>query len=109
MVDLFGEIISDLKAVGADGDRVNIGVHNGCIRLLELKFLKPLHWFICQLHCNELELRHLFERIDGKTSGPNYFKGVIEKELHSDVTSEPIVFYDPICGKTQYIAMFSTI
>ena len=103
LVDLCRERNSDLKAVGADGARVNTGVHNGCIRLLELEFSKPLHWFICQLHGNELALRHLFERIDGKTSGPNSFKGVIGKELHSDFTSKPIVVYDPICGKTQYI------
>ena len=72
MVDLCRERNLDLKAVGADGARVNTGVHNGCIILLELEFSKPLHWFICQLHGNE---------------------------LHSDFTRKPIVVYYPICGK----------
>ena len=103
MVDLCKKRNSDLKAVGADGARVNTGIHNGCIRLLELEFSKPLHWFICQLHGNGLPLRHLFERIDGKNSGPNSFKGVIGKELNSDFTSKSIAVYNPICGRTQYI------
>ena len=40
LVDLCRERNSDLKAVGADGARVNTGIHNGCIRLLELEFKK---------------------------------------------------------------------
>ncbi|KAI6657811.1 hypothetical protein LOD99_553 [Oopsacas minuta] len=90
-------------AVGADGARVNTGIYNGCIRLLELEFTKPLHWFICQLHGNELPLRHLFQIIDGKTSGPNSFKGVIGKELNCDFTCKPIAAYHPLCDKTQLI------
>ena len=34
LVDLCRELILDLKAVGANGARVNTGVDNGCIRLL---------------------------------------------------------------------------
>ena len=64
---------------------MNTGVINGCIRLLELEFMTPLHWYICKLHANELNKRHLFETIDGKTSGPNIFKGEIGKCLTSDI------------------------
>ena len=103
LADLCRERNSNLMAVGADGARVNTGIYNGCIRLLELEFTKPLHWFICQLHGNELPLRHLFQIIDGKTSGPNSFKGVIGKELNCDFTCKPIAVYNPICGKTQRI------
>ena len=38
--------------------------------MIELKLNKPVHHFICQLHANELPLRHLVEKLDGKTSGP---------------------------------------
>lgn len=40
-----------------------------------------LHWFICQLHSNELPLRHLFKFLDGDTSGPRAFSGAIGKLL----------------------------
>ncbi|KAI6657035.1 hypothetical protein LOD99_11218, partial [Oopsacas minuta] len=50
LTDLCRERNSNLMAVGADGTRVNTGIYNGCIKLLELEFTKPLHWFICQLY-----------------------------------------------------------
>ena len=61
IIDVCHDHDADLKAVGADGARVNTGINNGCIRLLELEFMAPLHWFICQLHSNELPLRHIFQ------------------------------------------------
>lgn len=36
---------------------------------------------MCLLHANELPLRHLFEHLDGKTTGPRSFTGVIGKAL----------------------------
>ncbi|KAI6646048.1 hypothetical protein LOD99_9496 [Oopsacas minuta] len=103
LTDLCRERNLNLMAVGTDGARVNTGIYNGCIRLLELEFTKPLHWFIYQLHANELPLRHLIQIIDRKTSGPNSFKGVIGKELNCDFTCKPIAAYRPLCGKTQLI------
>jgi hypothetical protein len=40
-----------------------------------------LHWAVCQLHANELPLRHLFTELDGSTSGPRQFTGAIGKAL----------------------------
>lgn len=40
-----------------------------------------MQWFICQLHANELPLRHLFAYLDGSTSGPRAFKGEIGRKL----------------------------
>ena len=56
---------------------------------------KPLQWFVCQLHANELPLRHLFEHLDGPTNGPKGFSGPIGKSL---VACEklPVVKYTPI-------------
>ena len=70
-----------LVAVGCDGTNVNTGKNGGVIRLLEVEFNKPLQWLICQLHCNELPLRHLLESLDGPTSGPRAFSGPIGKAL----------------------------
>lgn len=68
-------------ALGCDGTPVNTGPKGGVIRLLELKLNKPLHWFVCQLHANELPLWHLIEKLDGKTRGPRGFVGEIGKRL----------------------------
>jgi hypothetical protein len=70
-------------AVGCDGTNVNVGKKGGVVRLLEAKFCKPLQWLICQLHGNELPLRHLLEHLHGVTSGPRAFSGPIGKALAS--------------------------
>ena len=49
---------------------------------MELKLKKPFPWFLCQLHTNELPLRHLLQIFDGKTSGPKGFRGDIGKILN---------------------------
>ncbi|GBN07097.1 hypothetical protein AVEN_25022-1 [Araneus ventricosus] len=36
---------------------------------MELILNRPLQWFMCQLHANELPLRHLFVHVDGTTIG----------------------------------------
>ena len=46
-------------AVGCDGTNVNTERSGGVIRLLEEHYKKPLQWLVCQLHANELPLRHL--------------------------------------------------
>ena len=60
-------IIENLVAIGCDGTSVNTGFNGGVIRLIEEKLNKPLHWFIFQLHANELPLRHVVQKLDGKT------------------------------------------
>ena len=59
-------------AIGCDGTNVNSGVKGGVIRLLELELGRPLQWLICLLHANELPLRHLLQKLDGVTHGPNH-------------------------------------
>lgn len=71
----------NLVAIGGDGTAVNTGPKNGIFRLMEIYFCHPLQWFVCQLHQNELPLRHLFEKLDGKTTGPGTFTGSIGKQL----------------------------
>ena len=43
-----------IQAFGCDGTAVNIGTNEGINQLLEIELGRPLHWFICQLHENEL-------------------------------------------------------
>jgi len=73
--------LDSLIAVGCDGTNVNTGNAGGIIALLEKHLNKPLQWLVCQLHANELPLRHLLKYLDGETCGPRAFKGVIGKQL----------------------------
>lgn len=86
---------SNLVAVGCDGTATNTGWKNGAIRFIELKLGRPVQWFICQLHANELPLRHLFTALDGATSGPQLYSGPIGKALEN-CTGLPVVEFSAI-------------
>lgn len=87
--------VDKVVAVGCDGTNVNTGKNGGVIRLLELGLQKPLQWLVCQLHCNELPLRHLLQHLDGPTSGPRAFSGPIGKAL-SNCEELPISEFEKI-------------
>src|SRR6218665_1322279 len=57
-----------IVAVGCNGTNVNTGRIGDIIRLLELEFIKPLQWFVCQLNENELPLRHLLDYLDCRST-----------------------------------------
>lgn len=84
-----------LVAIGCDGTATNTGWKNGVIRNLELKLGRPLQWFICLLHFNELPFRHLFESVDGDTTGPTSFSGQIGKKL-TDCEKLPVANFETI-------------
>uniref|UniRef100_A0A6P7F0G4 Uncharacterized protein LOC114324720 n=1 Tax=Diabrotica virgifera virgifera TaxID=50390 RepID=A0A6P7F0G4_DIAVI len=86
---------NQIMAIGCDGTAVNTGIKGGVIRLLEIKFQRPLQWLICQLHANELTLRHLFQHLDGTTSGPKGFIGPIGKAV-TNCEVLPVVPFDAI-------------
>lgn len=75
--------LTNLAAIGCDGTATNTGIHNGVIRKLEIHIGRPLQWFVCMLHANELPLRHLMRHLDGATTGPSGFSGEIGKKLQS--------------------------
>ena len=76
----------ELIILGADGTNTIVGYKNRVIAYLEILLGHPVHWEICLLHGNELPLRALFGHYDGKTSGPNSFKGPLGKSLEGDLT-----------------------
>jgi len=86
---------NNLVAIGCDGTAVNTGPLGGVICLLERQLGRPVHWFVCMLHGNELPLRHLMQNIDGVTHGPQAFSGVIGKALVNCELQE-IVHYSSI-------------
>ena len=50
------------------------------------------------MHGNELPLRHLFQAIDGKASGPNTFEGDLGKALTMPLSDLPVVQFKPVAG-----------
>lgn len=70
-----------IKIIGCDGTAVNTGSKGGVIQKLKEKLRRPLQWFICLLHFNELPLRHLIQDLHDATRGPRQFKGAIGSKL----------------------------
>ena len=87
--------MNELEAIGCDGTATNTGRKNGVIRNIEVKIQRPLQWFICLLHFNELPFRHLFEYLDGDTTGPASFCGEIGKQLPG-CEKLPVVHFEAI-------------
>ncbi|XP_050308327.1 uncharacterized protein LOC126744782 [Anthonomus grandis grandis] len=85
----------ELVAIGCDGTATNTGKNAGVIRLFEKKLQRPLQWIICMLHLNELPLRHLFNKLDGKTTGPHSYNGPIGKQLEK-CEIKPVIEYEII-------------
>src|SRR6218665_3056184 len=72
----------NIKVVGCDDTNVITGHTAGFIWRLEESFEHPVQWLVsvvCLLHANDLPLRHLYEALDGATTGPRGFSGSIGK------------------------------
>lgn len=87
-----------VKVLGCDGTAVNTGSTGGVCRLFEVVTGNSVHWFVCMLHGNELNLRHVFKTLDGTTSGPRSFTGAIGTCCAKDVWSEGVVAFEPVPG-----------
>ena len=63
----------DVSVFGVDGTAGEV------CRLLELMQERLVHWHVCQLHANEVNLRKLFQHFDGKTTGTNSFSRPLQQ------------------------------
>lgn len=88
-------INSHIQVVGCDSTNTNIGGRGGIIQYIEKALGRPLQWFVCLLHTNELPLRHLFQTLDGPTTGANTFSGPIGQAIKS-CELLPVVKFQPI-------------
>ena len=88
-----------VRVIGMDGCSVNTGIHNGAIRLLEVKMGDVLQHVICGLHMNELVFWHILCDTDGVTKGPDSLSGPVGSTLSGDIWLEPVVAFKPIAGK----------
>ena len=72
------------------------GKSKGFIVSLETLIGRPLQWVICLLYLNELPLRHIFQNLDGVTSGPGSFSGSIGRQLNGAVSEWKVVKFKSI-------------
>lgn len=73
--------LDHLVAVNCDGTRTNTGKNNGTVCSLERQLQRPLQWFVCLFHFNELPFTALLKSLLGKANGPHHWPGVIGKKL----------------------------
>ena len=85
-----------ILVVGADGTNSNVGAENGAIHFLEMMLGKAVHYFICQLHGNELPFRAVFYYYDGKPNGPEHWSGPIGKSIKGTLSGTPVVTFQPV-------------
>ena len=64
---------------------------------MEMLLRSKVTWLICQLHTNKLCLRHLFQRLDGKTNSKTGWSGPLGKLLKSVDSLERNYDFKMIC------------
>ncbi|GBN39578.1 hypothetical protein AVEN_176117-1 [Araneus ventricosus] len=67
-------------------------MENDVNRNIELKIRRLLQWFTCVL---QLPYKHLFEYLDGETTGPASFSGKIDKQL-TNCEKLPIINFEAV-------------
>ena len=103
---------NSLTVIGTDGTAVNTGCNNGVIRKIEECLGRPLQWAICQLHLNEQPFRHLFELVDGKTTGPSSYRGKIGQQIMEkgvELKMMPVVKFAKVKGRLKQLPLEVTI
>ena len=77
---------------------INTGWKTGAVAKMERNLGNALQWNICLKHCNELPLRHVFDKLDGGlgTSGPESFKGEIGQAISGDIHLQAVVKFNQV-------------
>lgn len=80
-----------------DSTAAMTGIHRGAIRYIEVNLGRAEFWKICMFHMIELPPRKLFERLDGKSDGPQGPGGPLGHALRSlNNNLKPSVNFDTI-------------
>ena len=96
-----------LKIVGSNGTAVMTGKSKGFIASLETLVGRPLQWVMRLLHLNELPLRHVFQNLEGVTSGSDSFSGPIGRQLNGVVSGWKVVSSN--LSQIQNFLLFQTL
>ena len=88
----------DTDTLGGDSYNGNTGWKGGTNAHLEKMLCHKCNWLVCACHTNKLPLRHLIEKVDGKTSSKDGFTGPIGKLLSSVGDMEVNYDFRPLPG-----------
>ena len=69
----------------------------GVIGLIEKQIKRPLQWVVCLLYFNELLFRPLFQILDGETTWPKFFNGLIVIQLSNCEKLKIVDFESEVC------------
>ena len=94
-----------LQFLACDSTNSNTGWRAGIIAWLEKLLGSKMTWLICQLHTNELGLRHLFQHLDGKTDSKTDWSGPLGKLLKSVYSLERNYSFKKICVGPELIVL----
>ena len=94
-----------LKLLAGDSTNSNTGWRAGAMAWIERKLGRKLHWLVCMLHTNELMLRQLITKLDGKSDSKTGFSGPIGKMLKNVEKMKPKYDFDKIVGGPGLIEM----
>ena len=91
-------IDKDVLVLGGDSTNSNSGWDGGAMTWVERMLGRKLYWVIWCLHCNELLLRHVISKLDGKTTSKDGFSGPIGKLIAKVNSMERNYNFKPIPG-----------
>ena len=94
-------VTDTLEFIAGDSTNSNTGYKGGAFHFLEEYLEKRLFWIVCQLHTNELKLRRLITKRDGKTSSKDGWEGELGKLLPTVRSLKRTCTAPVIPGKTE--------
>ena len=94
-------VADTLEFIAGDSTNSNTGYKGGLFHFLEEYLDRRLFWIVCQLHTNELELRRLITKRDGKTSSKDGWEGELGKLLPTVRSLERIFTFPAIPRKSE--------
>ena len=97
---LYG-VENTLQFIAGDSKNSNTGFKGGIFHFLEEYLDRKLFWLVCQLHTNELKLRRLIAKRDGKTSSKDGWEGDLGKLLPTVKGLERELTFPAIPCKTE--------
>ena len=103
------KIDKSLLVLGGDSTNSNSGWKGGTLVWVEKLCGEKKFWMICMLHTNELLIKHLITKLDGKSSSKEGWSGPIGKLLPQVNDMERRYTFPPIPGLTDLLHIPSDI
>ena len=98
--------VQTIKSISSDSPNPITGWENGALRKFEELIENEVQHLHCDLHLNEKLLEKVFIKVDGKTSGPDTWSGVLGSQItakHGLKRTNMNMMFKPIAGKVEEI------